>query len=539
MKLQNLLACFTLIIFSFLLSALPPSFNIPALGMDSVDKEEDAEVILKQVYSKICPPPSEEEEPQYAETIENRLKEHIDEVIQQENKMLEEKNLENKNYFIRRFREATTTPLKGLEVPQSGSLDGEEIEELDRSPPKRGIAEPTINIIEDLPDIEPLPDFALLSYEDLSHEDIIVLPAPSQKEKDRPVAQPIEQQDLWSRLGIEKKYATILSIDGGGFRGYMPALWVNHIEHKSLAGRKISEIFDFIGGTSIGGIVALGLTSPSIEDSSQVVDLFEKEGANIFPQRAAYNIPAKLFDKIWNVNHAKYNPLPLENLLRGYFGDYKLKDAKTNIVLTSANSNYHTPFLFTSYNENVMGLEMWKAGRATSAAPTYFPGFRIDSHNYVDGGLYHNNPAMLLSTEAIMLARQKDKLLTYDNMVMLSLGTGEMPIQHILPTNSGLVSFSKKQTVATPLIEMMMNFHSVGVHTNMESLLGNNYKRINPLLRYMELDQASLQNKFDLKEAAEAQYEILDTLFTDGVFRHILEADERLFDRKNQNYFDL
>ena len=52
MKLQNLLACFTLIIFSFLLSALPPSFNIPALGMDSVDKEEDAEVILKQ--ATIC-----------------------------------------------------------------------------------------------------------------------------------------------------------------------------------------------------------------------------------------------------------------------------------------------------------------------------------------------------------------------------------------------------------------------------------------------------------------------------------------------------
>lgn len=47
---------------------------------------------------------------------------------------------------------------------------------------------------------------------------------------------------------------------------------------------------------------------------------------------------------------------------------------------------------------------IWKAARATSAAPTFFKAMHIDQPSpgmdYVDGGLGHNNPSLLAREEA-------------------------------------------------------------------------------------------------------------------------------------------
>ena len=56
---------------------------------------------------------------------------------------------------------------------------------------------------------------------------------------------------------------TILSIDGGGFRGIIPAMILAEIERRT--GHRIAEMFDLIAGTSTGGILALGLTVPQNE----------------------------------------------------------------------------------------------------------------------------------------------------------------------------------------------------------------------------------------------------------------------------------
>jgi patatin-like phospholipase/acyl hydrolase len=48
----------------------------------------------------------------------------------------------------------------------------------------------------------------------------------------------------------------ILSIDGGGIRGLIPALVLAEIEKRT--GRAVAECFDLIAGTSTGGILALG-----------------------------------------------------------------------------------------------------------------------------------------------------------------------------------------------------------------------------------------------------------------------------------------
>ena len=54
--------------------------------------------------------------------------------------------------------------------------------------------------------------------------------------------------------------ARVLSIDGGGMRGIVPAIILAEIEKKT--GKPISSLFDVIGGASTGAILALGLTRP-------------------------------------------------------------------------------------------------------------------------------------------------------------------------------------------------------------------------------------------------------------------------------------
>ncbi|GFQ98218.1 patatin [Trichonephila clavata] len=49
----------------------------------------------------------------------------------------------------------------------------------------------------------------------------------------------------------------ILSVDGGGIRGIIPAIILAEIEKR--ARKPISQIFDLMAGTSTGGIVVAGL----------------------------------------------------------------------------------------------------------------------------------------------------------------------------------------------------------------------------------------------------------------------------------------
>jgi Patatin-like phospholipase len=57
----------------------------------------------------------------------------------------------------------------------------------------------------------------------------------------------------------------VLSIDGGGIRGIIPAIVLNYIEERT--GKWISDMFDLIAGTSTGGILALGLTKRNVDFS--------------------------------------------------------------------------------------------------------------------------------------------------------------------------------------------------------------------------------------------------------------------------------
>ncbi|PKY63588.1 hypothetical protein RhiirA4_493116, partial [Rhizophagus irregularis] len=70
-----------------------------------------------------------------------------------------------------------------------------------------------------------------------------------------------EMNYLKSSHSKESPTYNILSIDGGGVCGILPALWLSEIEYRTH--RPISHLFNMIAGTSAGGIIAAGLSAPS------------------------------------------------------------------------------------------------------------------------------------------------------------------------------------------------------------------------------------------------------------------------------------
>ena len=74
---------------------------------------------------------------------------------------------------------------------------------------------------------------------------------------------------------------------------------------------------------------------------------------------------------------------------------------------------------------------VWKAARASGAAPSFFR----PEGNFVDGGICSNNPSLELLTEVVEFnvaqraVGREDEVVT--PTVMLSLGTGVLPIKKV------------------------------------------------------------------------------------------------------------
>lgn len=247
----------------------------------------------------------------------------------------------------------------------------------------------------------------------------------------------------------------ILSIDGGGIRGIIPALILAQIEQKT--GKQIHELFDLIAGTSTGGILALGLTKPSATNPTQaaysaqdLADLYKNRGAEIFHESRLEKLTP-----IDDILRPKYSSKGREQVLADQFGDTPITAALTEVFLASYEIEYRSPVFFTnrlekektegrSFRRLCQGISMHQATMATSAAPTYFQPYVIPTHhtfadnpmpalagkkNYtlIDGGVFANNPTTLALIEARASYQQETgESLSLNDILVVSLGTGAL-----------------------------------------------------------------------------------------------------------------
>jgi Patatin len=222
----------------------------------------------------------------------------------------------------------------------------------------------------------------------------------------------------------------VLSIDGGGIRGIIPAMVLAEIEKRTR--KPIAENFQLIAGTSTGGILALALTKPDGTGKPQysaadMVELYQKEGKAIFSRTLGHRLLALDF-----LLREKYPARGIETVLHRYFGNTRLKEALTGVLITAYDTESRNCWFFKSAKAKdphhpEADFLMKDVARATSAAPTYFSPARIKAHtmidyySLIDGGVFANNPAMCAYAEA-----KSNQFDAKAEILVISLGTGEM-----------------------------------------------------------------------------------------------------------------
>jgi patatin-like phospholipase/acyl hydrolase len=306
----------------------------------------------------------------------------------------------------------------------------------------------------------------------------------------------------------------ILSIDGGGIRGIIPAMVLDQIEQKT--GKRISELFHLIAGTSTGGILALGLTRKDGKGkakfrASDLVGLYESEGKTIFPHTFWQKIST-----LGGLAGEKYPSEGIEGVLNEFFGESRLSEALTNLLVTSYEIERRDPFLFKSTRAKKdpdYNYLMRDVARATSAAPTYFEpakiqsmkqraaGGGLDYYALIDGGVFANNPAMCAFVEA----RTNNTInpANINDFLLVSLGTGQLTrrIPYDEAKDWGLAMWAR------PILNVVFDGVCDTVDYELKQLLPNDrYYRFQISLEAMgkdDMDDASGTNLHALRSLAD------------------------------------
>jgi patatin-like phospholipase/acyl hydrolase len=250
----------------------------------------------------------------------------------------------------------------------------------------------------------------------------------------------------------------ILTCDGGGIRGLISLGILAKLEadlrqewhNPSLL---LGDYFDFICGTSTGGIIATCLSCGMSVD--EVLQFYIKNGSSMFER-----------EKWYRQLHEKYVAEPLAGLLREVFnsqlngsdyvynetdppvelGDLRLKGL---LMLMMRNHNTDSPWPvcnnpLAKYNQRDrpdcnLQLPLWKLVRASTAAPTFFPPEIVTfaegtDHEYqfifVDGGVTtYNNPAYMAFQMATAAPYHINWKTGVDQLLIVSVGTGNAPAQ--------------------------------------------------------------------------------------------------------------
>ncbi|KAF2068591.1 hypothetical protein CYY_010083 [Polysphondylium violaceum] len=299
-----------------------------------------------------------------------------------------------------------------------------------------------------------------------------------------------------------------LALSGGGVRGYITVLILEKLQDKlrEIKGEPSFDIvdeFDYFGGTSIGGIIALALAHGV--KLHELRDLFVKEAGNIFYIPFVDRIPGigwvtkngkRFFKGIFDVK-------PLEQKLQQYFKNEKGEDAylgeiktKKPVVVTAAGSD-GVPVYFSNLNSSDHKYKIWEVARCTSAAPTYFDPhcFSNDPNPekptwYTDGGLFANNPSTVLT--AVMSKNS----IPLSKIYVLSLGTGQTKTPK--PKQLKQLGFSDIITI----MDLVMDTTFRSIDLSMKMILAQNYLNINPMLE-SEIDMADASKIPEMK----AQFE--------------------------------
>ncbi|KAJ7452606.1 hypothetical protein FB451DRAFT_1374060 [Mycena latifolia] len=257
-----------------------------------------------------------------------------------------------------------------------------------------------------------------------------------------------------SNTNAPHKGVRVLSLDGGGAGALSELLILERIMYQVQATLPSDtapapcDYFEVIGGSGVGGIIALMLGRLRMSVSASI---------------SAYE---KLRPKSKRGSAEKFKASQLEAALRQIFQEETMRDVsphacKTNYpyldatpsfvcAMHESNLNAGIPELFRSYDtpeEPALDCRIWEAARATSATPGLFKPMEIGRGGvrpkYIGGGVWNNNPTSLVVAEAQKMYPSQPVVL------VVSVGSGH-PDTIQIPRSPSLTAFAKTlKSIAT------------------------------------------------------------------------------------------
>lgn len=305
----------------------------------------------------------------------------------------------------------------------------------------------------------------------------------------------------------------VLSLSGGGVRGIVEVAFLESVERVYRARRgpeaRLSDVFDLVGGTSTGAIIAAALTLG--REVSEVADFYLSRAATFFStgRRWHYGI-APVFDAA-----------ALEAEIRREVGDLTLgaSELRTLLAIVMKRLDTGSPWIVSNistapyFDDPADGrfvgnrhFPLARLLRASSAAPTFFRQQTLDIVSgeqqgvFVDGGASpYNDPSLAL----LKLARMKVYGLCWpvgpEELFVLSIGTGRFrrripprqaaragPMRLAVDTLTGLVGDAEAH--ALTMMEWLGRSRAPVVINNEIGTLGDDDGLGPPAFSYLRLD---------------------------------------------------
>ncbi|KAH9316387.1 hypothetical protein KI387_025014 [Taxus chinensis] len=359
---------------------------------------------------------------------------------------------------------------------------------------------------------------------------------------------------------------TILSIDGGGVRGIIPATILQFLEEKlqELDGPdvRLADYFDVIAGTSTGGLVTGMLTAPNAENrplfaAKDITHFYLEHCPSIFPAKKGFL--GWLRSLYAFIRGPKYFGDYLHSLVHKMVGNIRLHQLLTNVVIPTYDIHLEQPVIFSTFEaqQNILkDAYLSDICIATSAAPTYLPAYYFKTKdslgntrefNLIDGGVAANNPTLLAINEVAKESLKPDqqwvcpsKAKDHSKFLVLSIGTGYKTTRYraIDAAKWGLLSWLSKNG-RTPILDTFMQSSSdmVDIHASVIFQAHNseqNYLRIQENGLTGDASSVDISTKDNLENLVKIGNNLLDK-FVSRVNLETGEFEEVMKEGTNKN----
>lgn len=259
----------------------------------------------------------------------------------------------------------------------------------------------------------------------------------------------------------------VLSLNGGAVKGRLQTTILEGVEQGS--GKRITDSFDLIVGTSVGGLIA-ALTTYTDMSMAEINDIFTQDTLEQLFTRSVHNyIPFAT---------AKYDGIGKRKLIDKYLPDVKMNSTDKKIIITGYNISEMKPIFFKSWE---CEHSIRDVVDATTSAPTYFHPVTISKSLLVsDAAIYCNNPSMLAYTEALQMGKHPIKI--------LSLGTGRLVFKKPTNTSYGMLQWVTSDDIVDAMLQLPESMIDEQLHV-ITSHFGDTHVRINPDLDIFLFDE--------------------------------------------------